>query len=187
MNLNVAVLLVLLCLFIGGCSSRYTAYQEGADGQLLINEYEISIKDIPSFEFVYFRDSIEASDLKSRSKGLAKKVFIAANMQGLEIMGPLTMTLGDLRYLAGGPLEVSLGFPATGEFVPRSGVQLETLTGFTCITVSLPLDVLDIETYWAALIRATYRFGYKPSGEFRTVMKFNDTNTGYLMELQVGV
>ena len=188
MNMKAGVTLCILCLFgVVGCSDRYTSYQTGDDGALHINEYKIVVKTIPSFDFVHVESRIESNVLKEKAKPLAKRVFIAANMQGVEVMGPLTMTFGDLRYLGGGPLEVGIGFPSKGEFLPVNGVALGVLPGFTCLTVSLPVDVLDIETYWKALIHATYRFDYKPSGQFRSVLKFNETNTGYLIELQVGV
>lgn len=185
---RVSTIFFLLSLFsLWGCSGRYTAYQEGDDGALLINEYKIVVKEIPSFDFVHIESDIKSTELREKSKALAKRVFIAASMQGVEMMGPLTMTLGDLRYMGGGPLEVALGFPSKGEFAPVNGVELGKLPSFRCLTVSLPVDVLDMETYWKALIRATYRFDYKPSGQFRSVLKFNETNTGYLIELQVGV
>lgn len=181
------VLWVCIISTVTGCSSRYIAYKNDPEGKLMINEFSIVEKKIPSFSFVHYRGSIAPESLVEKSKEIAKRVFITANVQDMALMGPLTLTFGDLRALAGAPLDVSIGFPATGEFTPRSGVTLKTLPSLKCLTVSLPVGIRDIDVYWAALVRATYKAGYSPSGEFRSVLKYNDTNTGYLVELQVGV
>ena len=157
MHLKIFVVVLICCLM--GCNTRYTSYNLSNDGDLLINDYKIIVKKIPSFSFVYYRESIASNLLKDRSNVLAKKLFIAANLQGLSLMGPLTLSLGDLRRLGGGPLDVSVGFPVSGEMTPVDGVQQKHLPSITCLTVSVPIDVLDIETYWAALVRATYSFG----------------------------
>lgn len=183
---KLAAISVLLMLG-GGCESRYIAYQQEGDGPLMINEYAIVEKTIPAFDYVNYKEQVQPERLADTARTIAKRVFVTASVQDIELVGPLTLTFGDLRGLAGAPLDVSIGFPAQGDFTRRSGVEWDTLPSMRCLTVSLPVDIRDLDVYWAALIQATYRAGYAPNGEFRSVLKFNDTNTGYLLELQVGV
>lgn len=175
---------ILLLTAIAGSATPVFAANESEATPANLNVQQKTVRASTYFLGEY---EVARSALQEKIKPLAEDVALAAIRRArLEITGPLTLMLPDLRnYDETAALAVGFAYPVRGQGrrVPR--YQTERKDPFKCLTAVFDESTHTARTVWQALYEKAQQRGLKPNDDNRVVIR--KQGDGFQSEYQLGV